>query len=114
MIIIIIIINISRTANQNIMMISEGSCDCSNDAEHSAEITRINVILKYIKIENSTNISQCFCCILDQINAGLLSKRDFLKKKHKKSYCLKMMLAYIFSCSNVFCSPSLTRRDDCK
>ncbi len=52
--IIIIIINISRTANQNIMMISEGSRDCSNDAE----ITRINVILKYIQIENSTNSSQ--------------------------------------------------------
>ncbi len=36
-------------------MISEGSCDTedwSNDAEHSALITEINYILKYIKIEN--------------------------------------------------------------
>ncbi len=37
-------------------MISEGSCDTedwSNDAENSARITGIHVILKYIKIENS-------------------------------------------------------------
>ncbi len=37
-------------------MISEGSCDTedwSNDAENSARITGINVILIYIKIENS-------------------------------------------------------------
>ncbi len=41
-------------ANQYIRMIS-GSCDTedwSNDAEHSALITRINYILKYIQIEN--------------------------------------------------------------
>ncbi len=30
-------------------MISEGSCDVSNDAENSALITEINYILKYIK-----------------------------------------------------------------
>ncbi len=37
-------------------MISEGSCDTedwSNDAQNSALPTRINYILKYIKIENS-------------------------------------------------------------
>ncbi len=36
-------------------MISEGSCDTedwSNDAENTALITRINYILKYIKIGN--------------------------------------------------------------
>ncbi len=42
-------------ANQNIRMISEGSCDWCNDATNSAlEITlEKNVILKYIHIENS-------------------------------------------------------------
>ncbi len=34
-------------------MISEGSCDWSNDAENSALITGINYILKYVQIENS-------------------------------------------------------------
>ncbi len=54
------------------------------DAENSALITGINYILKYIQavILNSKNISQyyCFCCILDQINAGLVSRREFFKK----------------------------------
>ncbi len=46
-------------------------------------------IVKYfyyiiIYILNSKNILQyyCFCCILDQINAGLVSRRDFFKKKN--------------------------------
>ncbi len=34
-------------------MISEGSCDWSNDAENSPLIIGINTILKYIQIENS-------------------------------------------------------------
>ncbi len=34
-------------------MISEGSCDWSNDAENLALITEINNILKYIQIESS-------------------------------------------------------------
>ncbi len=35
-------------------MISEGSCDWSNDARNSSfEITEINNILKYIQIESS-------------------------------------------------------------
>ncbi len=57
-------------------------------------ITEINYILKYIQIEssylNSKNISQyyCFYCILDKINAGLVSRRDFFKKK-SQSYCSK-------------------------
>jgi len=43
-------------ANQHIRMISKGSCDTedlSNDAENSALITGINLILKYIQIESS-------------------------------------------------------------
>ncbi len=40
------------TANQHIMVISEGSCDWSNDVkEFSFEITGLNYILKYIQIE---------------------------------------------------------------
>ncbi len=34
-------------------MISEGSCDWSNDAENTALITEINYKLNYIQIENS-------------------------------------------------------------
>ncbi len=44
-------------ANQNMRMISEGSCDTedlSNDAENTALITEINSILIYIQIENSS------------------------------------------------------------
>ncbi len=54
--------------------------DWGNDAENSALITGINYILKYIL--NIKNISQyyCFCCILDKINVGLVSRREFLKK----------------------------------
>ncbi len=37
-------------ANQNIRLISEGSCDWS--IKFSFEITGINYILKYIQIEN--------------------------------------------------------------
>ncbi len=43
-------------------------------------------------ILNCKNISEfyCFCCTLDQINAGLVSRRDFFKKKkHYKYYCSK-------------------------
>ncbi len=74
-------------------MISEESCDTqdwSNDAENSALITAIHLILKYFKIENiflKNNISNyyCFYCIFDQINAALVSRRDFLQK-HKKTF----------------------------
>ncbi len=41
---------------QQIRMISEGSCDTedwSNDAENSALITEINAYIKYIQIESS-------------------------------------------------------------
>ncbi len=47
--IIIIIIHVFWAVNQNIKMISEGSCDWSNDAN---KITGINYIWKYIQIEN--------------------------------------------------------------
>ncbi len=49
----------------------------------SALITEINYILKHIQtvILNIRNISQhyCFCCTLDQINAGLVNRRDLFK-----------------------------------
>ncbi len=54
--ILLIIRNVSKTANQHIIMISEGSCDTedwSNDDENSALITEINYILLYIRIEDS-------------------------------------------------------------
>ncbi len=81
---LILIRNVSWAVNQHIRMISEGSCDTedwSNDAENSALITEINYVLTDIHIENSylkncNNISQ-FYCIFDQINAGLVSRRDF-------------------------------------
>ncbi len=43
--------------NQNIRMISEGSCDRSNDAKNLGLITGINYILKYIQIEIFHNIT---------------------------------------------------------
>ncbi len=73
-------------ANQNFRMISEGSCDTedwSNDAENSDLITAINYILTFIHIEtailNCNNISHyyCFYCRFHQINAALISRRDF-------------------------------------
>ncbi len=71
-------------------MISEGSCDTedwSNDSKNSALITAINYIFwQKIVILNCKNISQyyCFYCIFGQINAGLVSLRDFFQKKKKK------------------------------
>ncbi len=75
--------NIYWTANQHIRMISEGSCDTedlSSEAENVVLITGINYIWNVFKqkavILRSKNIPQysCFGCILDQINAGLVSK----------------------------------------
>ncbi len=54
--IIILIKNVSLTANQHIRMNSEGSCDTedwSNDAENLALITQINDNLTYVQIESS-------------------------------------------------------------
>ncbi len=70
-------------------MISEGSWDTedwSNDPENSALITAINDILKYITIENSYFQLQYyftilqFYCIFNQINAALVSIKDFFQK----------------------------------
>ncbi len=49
-------------------------------------------------ILNSTNISKlyCFCCTFEQINAVLVSRRDFFKK-HKKSYCSKLLTGSVHS-----------------
>ncbi len=60
-------------------MISEGSCDWSNDAENLALIKGINYILKYIQIESSY-FKYCFCFILDQINAAWWAEENSLKK----------------------------------
>ncbi len=50
----------------------------------------INYILKYITIIlDSKNISR-FCCILGQINAGLVSRRDLFK--NIKSVTLQSLL----------------------
>ncbi len=61
-------------------MISEDHVTLKTDAENTAFITEINYILQYIKIEsiylNSKNISMFFC-MLDQINAGLVSRKYY-------------------------------------
>ncbi len=68
-------------------MISEGSSgteDWNNDAGNTAFITGINYILKYNKAENHYfklqihSIILVFFCIFDQINAALMSRRDFI------------------------------------
>ncbi len=87
--------NVSWSVNQYIRMISEGSCDTedwSNDAENSALIRGTSYILKYIQTENIlyyNNISQCYCfyCIFDQINAALVTRKDFIKKKNTNPKC---------------------------
>ncbi len=73
-------------------MISEESCDTedwSNDAENSALITEINYILTDICIKqlfwNVIILHNIFFCIVDQINAALVSKKDF-KNILKKSF----------------------------
>ncbi len=67
-------------------MISEGSCDTEEQWywKFSFAITAINYILQLIRIQkailNGNNISQYyrfFKCIFDQINAAVMSIRDF-------------------------------------
>ncbi len=73
-------------------MISEGSCDTedwSNDAENSALITETIYILKhsYRKlILNCNNITVFIAVIIcfDQINAVLVSIRDFFNNNYSK------------------------------
>ncbi len=82
------IITYDWAANQDIRMISEGSCDTedwSNDAENSAFHQRN--ILQNTAILNCIIISQyyCFYCVSDQINAALVSIIEVLQKNEKKN-----------------------------
>ncbi len=75
-------------ANPNIRMISEGSCDWSNDDKiqlwnhnklHFKIYSNRKQLFKksiYVKKKN-----HCFYCILNQINAGLVNRRDLFKIK---------------------------------
>ncbi len=69
-------------------MISEGSCDTAdwnNEVKNSALHHRNKIHFKIsITTENSYNISKfdSFYCILYQINAALVSIRDFSSKDH--------------------------------
>ncbi len=95
MMIIIIIINVY----QHIRMISEGSCDTEdwrNDAENVALITGINYILKYIQIVKIFH-SISACCILDQINAGLVSRSEFFKNI-KNLTVQKLLTVSVLTC----------------
>ncbi len=58
-------------------MISEGSFDTEDWNNVCFVITEINSILKYIKIKNSIYF------ILDQINAAVVSIRDFFQKHYQ-------------------------------
>ncbi len=53
-------------------------------------VTLYNLPFKSLEsVVNIKNISKCYCfCCLNQINAGLVSRRD-LFEKHKNSYCSK-------------------------
>ncbi len=69
----------------------------SNDTENSALISGLKYILQDIQIENTFKIiiifqNTSFCCIFDQINAGLVSRRDFFQK-HEKIYLMKLFQA---------------------
>ncbi len=67
---------------------SEGSRDTedwSNDAENTALITEINYILicsnrKQLFLVKNISQYYCFCCIFDQISAGLVNRRDLFIK----------------------------------
>ncbi len=73
--------------NQASILISEGSCDTEDWSNGcwkiSFTITRINYILKYMKIKTVifgyNNITQyySFYCIFDQINAASVSIKGF-------------------------------------
>ncbi len=73
----------SKSAYQNDFWRSCDTEDWSNDAENTAAHHRNKLQFNtysdtMLKIKN---ISQyfCFCCTLDQINAGLVSRKDFFK-----------------------------------
>ncbi len=72
-------------------MISEGSCDTedwSNDAENTAAHHRnklhFTIYSHRKQIFEIVIIFYNFYCICDQINAALVSRRDFFQK-HEKS-----------------------------
>ncbi len=75
----------SKSAYYNDFWRSCDTKDWSNDAENTAFIVGITAILSDIHIENKTAILNCnyipqyFCfyCIFDQMNAALVSRRDF-------------------------------------
>ncbi len=100
----------SWAPNQCFRMISEGSCD-TEDWKFSLAITWIYYILNYIKtvILNHNNISQyySFTVFSDQINADLVTKREFFQKQkllnhsiHKNILSLKKSVSlrytYVF------------------
>ncbi len=80
-------------------LISEGSRDTedwSNDAENPAlyhmNISHFTIYSNRKAILNCNNISQyySFYCIFSQINAALVSRRDFFEKHKKNSTDLKL------------------------
>ncbi len=70
-------------------MVSEGSCD-TEDWSNDAKISFDHL---HFKIYSNTNISQhYFCCILDQRNAGLESRKTFLNSKNSKNLTVQKRL----------------------
>ncbi len=74
-------------------MISEGSCDTedwSNDAENSALITETIYILKHsyrkliLNCNNNITVFIAVIICFDQINAVLVSIRDFFNNNYSK------------------------------
>ncbi len=82
------VLNIDDNKNQHITIISEGSCELC--------ITGKNYIKKYFHIENSYFIVQYYWlyCVFDQINAALVSRRDF--QKHKSYWNKEIGINYLF------------------
>ncbi len=75
-------VQLFSAANQQ--MISEGSCDTedwSNDAENTAlhHKNKLHFTIYSHGTQNVNNISQ-FLVFFDQINASLVSRRDFFQK----------------------------------
>ncbi len=85
-------------------MIFEGSCDTESGVmmlKIQLCFTGINYILKYFKIENGlnfSNISQNYSlCIFDQINAALMSIRNFFKNIKNLTDPSFLMALYILT-----------------
>jgi len=71
-------------------MISEGSCDIEDWSDVAKNITGIDYIFKYFKIEN--RYIKLFHCIFDHINAALVNKNQ----KKKKMFLLKTIFECLF------------------